>query len=249
MKIIITMVCVLVALLVIVVAAALYHIKKMPGNAAPYHLENVESLAESPLQGKRILFLGSSVTYGVQSLQTSMADYIEKLDGCTVVKEALSGTTLSTAKSNSYVKRLLKVDTAQTFDAVVVQLSTNDATQGLTLGTVGDSKDMESFDTETILGAMEYIIAYCEDTWHCPVLIYTGTKYDSEAYAAMVAAMPQLQEKWGVDIIDLWNDAEMNAVSDKDYALYMGDSIHPTQAGYLQWWTPKFEEHLYKLFA
>ena len=41
----------------------------------------------------------------------------------------------------------------------------------------------------------------------------------------------------------------MNAVSDKDYALYMGDSIHPTQAGYLQWWTPKFEEHLYKLFA
>ena len=33
----------------------------------------------------------------------------------------------------------------------------------------------------------------------------------------------------------------MNAVGAEDYALYMADGIHPTQAGYLLWWTPKFE--------
>jgi len=33
---------------------------------------------------------------------------------------------------------------------------------------------------------MEYIICYAKQTWNCPVLFYTGTKYDSEQYAEMV---------------------------------------------------------------
>jgi len=41
-------------------------------------------------------------------------------------------------------------------------------------------------------------------------------------------------------VIDLWNNEEMNSVSQEDYKLYMFDKIHPTQAGYLKWWTPKF---------
>lgn len=65
----------------------------------------------------------------------------------------------------------------------------------------------------------------------------------------MVEALLQLQEKWGITVIDLWNDPEMNAVSEEDYALYMNDSIHPTQAGYLTWWTPKFQQCLYGLFG
>ena len=92
---------------------------------------------------------------------------------------------------------------------------------------------------------MEYIISYSSQTWNCPVIFYTGTKYDSEMYGEMVEALQQLQEKWGIGIIDLWNDEEMNSVSGEDYDLYMYDSIHPTQAGYLLWWTPKFEEYLY----
>ncbi len=47
-----------------------------------------------------------------------------------------------------------------------------------------------------------------------------------------------------IGVIDLWNNEEMNAVSDEDYDLYMYDSIHPTQAGYLEWWTPVIEEEL-----
>ena len=47
-------------------------------------------------------------------------------------------------------------------------------------------------------------------------------------------------------MIDLWNDEEMNDVSDKEYKVYMADPVHPTQAGYLEWWTPKMEEYLYQ---
>ena len=49
---------------------------------------------ENPLQGKHIVFLGSSVTYGSASGGVSFADFIAARNGCTVTKEAVSGTTL-----------------------------------------------------------------------------------------------------------------------------------------------------------
>ncbi len=221
---------------------------KLPGNAEQYHLENVRPLADSPLAGKRLLFLGSSVTKGSASMEVSMADYIRVLDSCEVVKEAASGTTLADKSGSSYLSRLKKLDTNQAFDVVVVQLSTNDATRKIPLGTVSDSMDLQSFDTATTVGSMEAIILYVRETWDCPVVFYTGTKYESEEYQAMVDALLALQEKWSIGVIDLWNDAEMNAVSEEDYALYMNDGVHPTQAGYLLWWVPKFQAYLYGLF-
>ncbi|MBQ6843842.1 MAG: SGNH/GDSL hydrolase family protein, partial [Agathobacter sp.] len=145
--------------------------------------------------------------------------------------------------------RLRTVDTSQEFDVVVVQLSTNDASKKIELGTISESKNTEDFDTQTVIGSMEAIICYGEETWGCPVVFYTGTKYDSVEYEAMVNGLLQLQEKWDIGVIDLWNDEEMNAVSKTDYALYMNDDIHPTQAGYLLWWTPKFQEYLYEYLA
>ena len=110
---------------------------------------------------------------------------------------------------------------------------------------MSDSFDIEDFDRGTVIGALETIIAYAKESWNCPVIIYTGTRFDSEPYEAMVDALPALQEKWGVGVLDLWNDEEMNAVSDEDYHLYMHDDVHPTRAGYLRWWVPKFESYLY----
>ena len=48
-------------------------LKKMPGNAEKYSLENVEPLESSPLRGKRICYLGSSVTLGAYSMDVSFA--------------------------------------------------------------------------------------------------------------------------------------------------------------------------------
>ena len=72
----------------------------------------------------------------------------------------------------------------------------------------------------------------------------SGTRYDSPEYEAMVVRLLELQKKWEIGVIDLWNDANMNAVSEEDYQLYMFDPIHPTRAGYRDWWLPKFEAYL-----
>ena len=218
---------------------------KLPGNAEAYGMKTVEPMADSLLEGKNVLFLGSSVTYGAASLQEGIPEYFAARFGCSVTKEAVSGTTLTDDSNSSYVHRLLtKVDPAAPYSLVVVQLSTNDATKKKTLGEVSDSQNLEDFDTKTVTGAMEYIVAYCEKTWNCPVVFYTGSRYDSETYATMVERLMALREKWGIGVLDLWSDEAFNSISDADRALYMYDKIHPTKAGYREWWCPELEKQL-----
>lgn len=217
------------------------------GNRSEYSVKNIEP-TNSNLNGKTIIFLGSSVTYGFASMGESFADYLEKETGIISVKEAVSGTTLVDDKSNSYVSRVKTIDKNIKADAFVCQLSTNDATQDKPLGKVSDSFEIDSFDTHTVVGAMEYIIAYAKQTWDCPVVFYTGTKYDSKNYEKMVAELYNLQNKWDIGIIDLWNNEAMNKVDAEMYKLYMNDDIHPTRKGYKEWWTPVFKEYLQNMF-
>lgn len=214
------------------------------GNADEYSAANTAALESSPLAGKTIIFLGSSVTYGSASKGESFADYMVKRDGIISVKEAVSGTTLVDESDKSYISRMKTIDPSIQADAFVCQLSTNDASKKKELGTISDSYHLEDFDTQTVAGAIEYVIAYARQTWNCPVIFYTGTQYKSAQYAEMVVLLLQIQEKWDIGVIDLWNDAEMNAVSKENYNLYMVNGIHPCRAGYRDWWTPKFEAYL-----
>ena len=61
-------------------------------------------------------------------------------------------------------------------------------------------------------------------------------------YKKMVELLLSIQKKWQIDVIDLWNDIEMNQVSPENYKRYMSDPIHPLRDGYREWWLPKFEE-------
>lgn len=225
-------------------------LRELRGNQEEYHIENTEALRKSPIRGKHLCFLGSSVTAGDASLGVSFADYIVKRNGCTCVKEAVGGTTLADENESSYIRRMQKNIRAQeAFDAFICQLSTNDASQNKPMGRIAVGKSREGFDTSTVIGALEYIIEYAQRTWKCPVIFYTGTRFDSGQYEEMIAALYQLREKWGIGIIDLWHDEAMNAVSKEEYALYMADPIHPTQAGYREWWTPVMEAYLYREIA
>ena len=179
------------------------------------------------LKGKKVFFLGSSVTYGSASGGVSFADLMEKELGFTMVKEAVSGTTLADISEKSYVSRL-KSASCDSCDLFICQLSTNDA-----------SKKIEYPLTEE---AIRFIVEYVRDKFACPVVFYTGTYYVSERYAYLVEMLYRLKEEYGFYILDLWNDADMLSVSGEDYARFMKDKIHPNLVGYTEWWTPKFIE-------
>ena len=136
----------------------------------------------------------------------------------------MSGTTLADRANSSYVSRLDQYlasdERAGHVDAFICQLSTNDKgfPDGFGAVTPADVRDAAAFDTNPPM--------------------------DDENYETMVQALEELAEKWGVTIIDLYRDQAFNDISEEERALYMADNIHPTKAGYREWWLPKFEEAL-----
>lgn len=213
------------------------------GNAAQYSPQNSRTV-DSTLKGKTIIFLGSSVTCGYGAKGDSFVDYLVAQDGIKAVEEAKSGTTLVDSGSSSYISRMKKIDPNIKADAFVCQLSTNDATKGKPIGSVTQSFDIEDYDTNTVVGAIEYIVAYVGQTWHCPVIFYTGTRYDSELYGDMVDQLAMVKNKWDIGVINLWSNDEMNGIAPELREQYMTDDIHPTRRGYRDWWTPVMRKYM-----
>ena len=214
----------------------------LPGNAPCYAPKQVKSVGHTSLTGKNVLYLGSSVTLGAAALEVSFAEYIAARNGNSFVKEAVSGTTLCDTFPGSYVARLKTVDIASRFDLFVCQLSTNDACRGLPVGKVTDET------TDTVCGAIRHIVRYVRDTWHCPIVFYTGAYFDNATYAAMVTQLLKLSQSENFTVADMYSDHDFNAITKEAYDLYMADPIHPTRAGYLEWWTPFIEKALLKVF-
>ena len=240
---------------------------ELPGNALQYSLDSLPTLSDSPLQGKTIFWLGSSITFGLTAHGEATADMMAKHNGATCYKEAASGTTIANIPATEEMAEILtqiigadpsKEDLSFTArihdlpldiapDLFVLQLSTNDSRlPAESIGTVSDSFDINDFDLGTTLGGMEYIMAYVKENWHCPVLIYTSPFLnDDEQYKAMLDNAYKVAEKWDGHILDLTTDSTFNATGYENFGLYMApDSIHPTRAGYQLWWLPRFEENI-----
>ena len=103
---------------------------------------------------------------------------------------------------------------------------------------------MEDFDTATVAGAIEYIVAYVKETYQCPVFFYTSPKYDSIEYQSLVNLLKEIEKKWDIILINMWNDDAFNAINEEERKLYMTDRIHPSKAGYYKWWLLVFETKL-----
>lgn len=219
------------------------------GNASQYSVAQTEELNSSPISGKTILFLGSSVTKGFSARGESFVDYIQKRNQCVCIKEAVSGTTLLNSGSTSYIPRMLKLKTNKV-DAFVCQLSTNDRVYKTRLGNISQSTNRDDFDITTTTGAIEFIISFAKETWKCPVVFYTNPYFKNDRYKAMVDRLLEMKDKWGIDMIDLCYNEEINRIPDQDHRLYMMmDHIHPVRAGYKLWLTPVFEKVLYHLLG
>lgn len=194
-------------------------------NAPEFYVDRVEK-TESPLDGKVIYWLGSSVTYGASSGGESMADFLAAKTGCISKKNAVSGTTIfddnksDNTGSKSYTRRLTNSTVFlkdEAVDAFICQISTNDAwgDRRVNWGEISgdDVLDEADFDRATTLGGIEYIIAYVSRVWHCPVYFYSGAYFGDKGvdpapranenpkgsdYGALVDKVYEIAHKWQV---------------------------------------------------
>jgi lysophospholipase L1-like esterase len=225
----------------------------MTGNDGFYSVKEAVRKS-SPLAGKRLFFLGSSVTAGLFSEGEAVPEYLAALDGMTCLKDAVSGTTLRQKEigDDSYLSRLESgkiLSPKEKADAFVCQLSTNDAWTPEAFGelTEKDQRSLQDFDPRTTLGALESILVLAQRNWSCPVYFYTGSFYsdlNGKAYGLLVSRLKDLARKWDLPLIDLWSDAEFNSRLPLPRSLLMHDGVHPYRAGYELWWTPFFEDFL-----
>lgn len=202
----------------------------MDANGEQFYAKNVERI-ESPLAGKTIYWLGSSVTYGAASGGESMADFLAAKTGCICKKDAVSGTTIfdngkSTDTGEKSYTRRLKNSTVfnknETVDAFICQISTNDAWGDRKKNwgeiTPDDKLYQEDFDLATTLGGIEFIIAYVADTWGCPIYFYSGAEFFDKStrvsprangnpsgtdYGELVDKVIEISEKWQQADVDV----------------------------------------------
>lgn len=196
-----------------------------------------EASSESSLlpekEDPNFYFLGSSVTYGHTTGGISFVEMLPNFIRCKTKKSAVSGTTLTDTGSTSYVQRMIyDFDPEDKIEHMVVQLSTNDISQNKPFGEVSDSFDLADFDTKTVIGAMEYIIAYAQEAWECEVSFYTNIYYGNSQYEALIAKLYELQEKWGIGIVDYYFYVGMEPLSETQVVTYKSDEIHPNSSGY-----------------
>lgn len=143
------------------------------GNQSQYCPEEVFFNPTSPLAGKRIGFLGSSVTYGVAAMGNSFVEYLQARDGIWVQKSAVSGSTMAGSEKNGYLTRLQNDFQAKEYDLMVCQLSTNDNRYGKVMGRVTANEQRSGFNTNTTLGAIEAICAIIKERWDCSLVFFT----------------------------------------------------------------------------
>ena len=217
------------------------------GNSAEYGFDKIVPMENSPLAGTEICILGSSVAFGATAEECAVGEYLAARFGTKLTKEAVSGTTLMDIEEKSYIQRLKRnIPTESDFSLFICQLSTNDTRESLNfpLGEIAESRELEAFDTHTITGAIEYIICYAKKHWNCPIVFFTGSRFEREKYGKMVTRLLELKEKWGIGVLDLWSDDGFNAISEAQRKLYMSDPVHPMKAGYRDWWGPEMERQL-----
>lgn len=217
----------------------------LAGNSRKYNLDQVATNISSPLYGKHILFLGSSVTFGFGALAESFVDDLWKKDGVIATKDTENGTTLVEKDrynpGDSYIARFKENLAGKSPEAFVLQLSTNDAQTHQQLGKIKSTG--HDFDTQTILGALQYMVWQAQQKWHCPILLFTNPDFGNPFYGQMVEQTLILAKQEGFAVLDLYHE-----LGKKSASLYMADPIHPTRAGYLKIWTPLFERKLSALF-
>lgn len=217
---------------------------KVAGNAEQYAVANAQQLSDSTLAGKRIFFLGSSITYGAGSLGESFVDFLNHEDQLSVIKDTISGTDLAGKQNKfgkSYVTRFTET-TPLPVDGIVIQLSTNDGRHGIPLGKISSSTQPVSLNWHTSTGAIEYLLATAHQKWHAPVAFYTCLR-NAPDYDLLVTRLKELQTKWHFAILDLRADPHISQISRQD-AEMMVDDAHPTRKGYEKLWTPFFRRTL-----
>ncbi len=201
------------------------------------------------LAGKKIVFLGDSITEGALATKADETSYwavLGKLSGATVKGYGIGGTRIAEQrdKKQSYdhqhfITRIDQMD--EDADIVVVFGGTNDHGHGdAPFGKMTDRTD------DTFYGAMHNLCAALIKRYsHSLIVIMTPTHRlyedclfngigirNAATLSDYVDAEKQVARYYGLPVLDLYAMSGLNPVIPEIMSAYMPDGVHPNDAGH-----------------
>lgn len=239
--------CVLLAgIIVIVCIVSAGHGGFSKGNSSEYDASSLSLNEDSVMKDDTIVFVGSDFTVGEKADNQSFVDYLKAVDGLNAATFTEEKISLTDKKDKSFISLVESIPKEHASPkAIFCEIPYYDAKHGTKLGELSDSYMLSDFDTETAIGAMEYIMCYAKMNWSCPVFFYTSVDYNSSSkYGKLVSAARSVSDKWNMPMLDFTHNDKITSLEKSDKSLYFVDSRNMTKAGYNEIIAPEFESFI-----
>ena len=199
------------------------------------------------LQGKKILFLGDSITEGknIEKQEDIYHGVLAKMTGCTSVNYGISGTRIARQKTPSakarhdldFMGRVAEMDAEA--DIVVVFGGTNDYGHGdAVMGS------MDSRDPYTFYGALHILCTSLIEKYPTAQLVFMTplhrtndtrpTANKSWVLADYIRAITEVTRYYAIPTLDLHAVSGIQPNLPILHDRYMPDGLHPNEAGHIR---------------
>lgn len=229
--------------------------------------KRIETLEKEPLYGKKITCTGNSITAATHSVPGH--GYVEQIadaHGMTVDNHAIWGAIIPQGhpRANGDITDIGCIhDTLDSMDAdadiVVMSGSINDCEYYSDASFLGEiTGDFSSdLDLTTFYGALEDMCKKALQKWAGKPIIYViehrmtldNTIY-GQYYLKLHKAIVKVMNKWGISIVDLFNDCPSLNYNEGYKTKYTtGDGTHPNYEGYERFYVPRVYTEIKKLLG
>lgn len=200
------------------------------------------------LQGKKVLFLGDSITYGSRASAPEFR-YVDRFGaktGATVKNYGIGGTRIApvhhslSAKpewDQTFLSRVDEMDADA--DAVVVFGGTNDFGHGD--GVIGSFNDTDEY---TFYGALHALVKKLMTKYPAARLVFLTPLHRTSELVTVnevglptpplveyVKAIREIADYYSIPVLDLWSISGIFPRDEQNYKLYTSDGLHPNDLG------------------
>lgn len=220
---------------------------------------------ESPINYKTVYAFGDSIVRGHNDPDNAFMNIIEDDYAIELNKMAVNGATVM--KSDNWITAQVQKAPAAQPDFVVFDGYTNDAygdpaTDNFNTSNAVDvtqnmgemqGSDATTFDNTTFCGAFEELIYTMKQKWPDAKLVFvtihkSGAR-DFGIQQQLVEKTIEICEEWGVTVVDMFNDCELDTRNEDEMAQYMigGKGSHPNLECVKEYYEPAVAEVLESL--
>ncbi len=212
-------------------------------------IPNEQELKEHVLYGKRVLFVGDSISYGGRQFDPptyrynggSWAARFATETGAVVTNASVPGASMTKRQERSWIYEQYKEKKDGDFDLIVMHGGVNDAIFNSPRGNIRNTEDETKLEKniETFAGGMQWLFYHVTKENPQAELFYIAN-YRLDGYSRGQAkhmepyfeVAQELCEKYGITYIDLFGNAELNEDLASTTTKYLPDYLHVNSQGY-----------------